>query len=442
MLPTRYLIIFVFILLSNGPYAGSMESLKEKKLGNETLSAIWRSNIVIDDIEAQIYINKIGAKLAKISSNTYTPFKFFITRDPSVNAFASWDGIIGVNTGLLIFTDDESELAGILAHEISHITQKHLNRFLDKNASQNIYLIGGILASVLVNNPEASKAILSSSIANNIQNQINFTREHEWEADRFASDILIKSDFNPIALATFFQKMISSSDKNEFLRTHPLNINRVSDNLSRLQKHKKHVQNSDSYNFIKAKIHIDLNKKIIDSDNQDVIDYSKAYEKYVNGSFSDSKKYIDKLIEHSKSGHVFILAGRIYSELGDSKFNNFFEYAKNIGFKEEAIYYQSKALKKSNKNNEAIMNLKLLLKTENGHALTHMLLANIYKDSNKTDRFQFQEAESLVKQGRFAPALMFYEQSKANTSDENLFQILTSKIRDLKQKINIYDQVD
>jgi len=188
------------------PSTYSTDSLDERRLGNRVLQSIWDSKSVIKDMESQIYIKELGQDLVNKSNQPKRHYDFFLLEDDSVNAFASWNGYVGVHDALVLFSDNESELASILAHEISHITQEHLKRYQDKSAKQKILTVGGIIASVLVKNSELTEAIATTTIANDLQNQINYTREHEWEADNFSVNILEKTDFNIDGLGSFFQE--------------------------------------------------------------------------------------------------------------------------------------------------------------------------------------------------------------------------------------------
>jgi len=244
-------LLLILIFLSSFVSSTVMNSTQEKKIGDEIVASLWSSREIIDDIEFQIYLQKLGEELLHVSNLQDKNYDFYLIENKEVNAFASWHGIIGINSGLILFTENESELASILAHEIAHVSNNHLSRFLEKNSNQDLILIGGIIASILVNNGDASQAILSGTIANNLQNQINYTREHEWEADRTASSILLKSKYDPRGLATFFQKLINRSKEKEFLSTHPSSIKRVSDNLALANNLNRSYFDSSSYKLLR-----------------------------------------------------------------------------------------------------------------------------------------------------------------------------------------------
>ncbi|TEU21999.1 MAG: M48 family peptidase, partial [Gammaproteobacteria bacterium] len=129
------------------------ESLNEKKRGNEFLQLIWNTDSVIADVEMTTYLRELGHELGEYSENPDKHFGFLLLNDDSINAFAGPYGYIGVHTGMLLSSDSESELAGVLSHEISHVTQNHLKRFSEKIDKQNYFMLAGMLAAALVDNP-------------------------------------------------------------------------------------------------------------------------------------------------------------------------------------------------------------------------------------------------------------------------------------------------
>ncbi|HIE72507.1 MAG TPA: M48 family peptidase, partial [Planctomycetes bacterium] len=116
-------------------------------------------------------------------------FDFFIVDDPAINAFALPGGYIGVNVGLLLASETESELAGVLAHEVAHVTQRHIARSIYDTQRSSVLNIAAMLAAVLLGaatdaGSEATAGLITAAQAATIQRQINFTRANEHEADR------------------------------------------------------------------------------------------------------------------------------------------------------------------------------------------------------------------------------------------------------------------
>ena len=438
----KFVFTLISILLSSLVNSTVMDSTHEKKIGDDTVAMLWSSGEIIKDIELQIYLKKIGKELLQNGDLHNKNYDFYLIQDNEVNAFASWNGVIGVNSGLMLFTENESELASILAHEISHVSNNHLSRFLEKNSNQDLLLLGGIAASILINNTDASQAILSGTIANNLQNQINYTREHEWEADRSASKLISSSKYDPSGLGTFFKKLIDKNDDKEFLRTHPLSINRVSDNLAQYSESGKSYKNSSSYKFLRAKLFYDLNKKIIESSSPEVDNYSEAYKFFLNKSYINAKNSIDKLLKISPSPHVYILAGRIYAMLDTNEFVEFFNKAYKLDHKEEANYYLAESYSKRGEFKKALKVLKVFSRVTEVNPITNILLSDIYVNLNNVPRSQFQVGESLLKQKRYQQAISFFNQVMNSTNEESLYQIAKSKVSDVENQLKIYREIN
>jgi len=159
LLRNKYL-IFYFLLLSISAHCYSYVDISEnKKLGYKVVQSLWHSDEILFDIESQNYIKNLGTDLAKKSINPGKHFDFFIMSNKAINAFASWYGYIGINSGLILFTQNESELASVISHEISHTTLDHLKKRINSGKLENIKTLAGIVASVFVENKELVKAI-------------------------------------------------------------------------------------------------------------------------------------------------------------------------------------------------------------------------------------------------------------------------------------------
>ncbi|MCW9013223.1 MAG: M48 family metalloprotease [Gammaproteobacteria bacterium] len=209
----------------------------------------------VDTLEVNDYLNTLGQKLVSQSDQPDQNFKFFILKIPSINAFAGPDAHIGIHSGLILAADNESELAGVLAHEISHVTQRHLARAQSEGTSPAA-IFAAILAGILVGaeNPDAGAAIIYGGTAAMMQSQINFTRHNEYEADRVGISILRKANINPDGMAQFFETLLENTDSNnilsqmEYLRTHPLSTTRIAEARHRISDKDANLP-KDSLNF-------------------------------------------------------------------------------------------------------------------------------------------------------------------------------------------------
>ncbi|CAB5503714.1 M48 family metalloprotease [Bathymodiolus thermophilus thioautotrophic gill symbiont] len=417
------------------------ESLDEKKQGREFLQLIWGGNSVVSDIEAATYLKKLGHNLVIYSKNPRKHFDFFFLKDNSINAFAGPYGYIGVHTGMLLSSDSESELAGVLSHEISHVTQNHLVRFSEKANKQNYLLLAGVVAAVLTKNGQASEAILTSTIAGTLQQNINFTREHEWEADRIGSTMLQKSGFDPQGMANFFKKLKDSGNAQEFLQSHPLSINRIADSLQRSARAPKSKRKSSfEYATIKAKLYYQENQQIELQKDKAITYYMQAYQAFDKQNYQSAKRYIDKLLPLNSDKSSNILAGRIAAKLGDVALSQQY-FNKNHGTEEDeaSVYYAAKAYLDNQKMRAGIAVLKPFLRTHQGNYESYELLALLYLKQGNIGRSHIQSAKALVTQGRLNKAIKHYQRARALTNSQDLYDIINANISRLQQTLDLYE---
>ena len=243
-----------------GDSAGSLISpLEERMLGASFFRNLHNQAVINQDLEIQQYIESIGQTLAANSDTPTSPFHFFVVMDPNINAFAGPGGYIGVNSGLILLTEAESELASVMAHEIAHVTQRHLYRSIEKASKMSIPTVAATLAAILIGtqSPSMGQAALMAVQAGNIQFQIDFTREHEKEADRVGMQTLSLANYDPRSMPTFFERLQQSTryygkGVPEFLRTHPMSENRVADTRGRAETY-PYRQYPDTIGYLLAK---------------------------------------------------------------------------------------------------------------------------------------------------------------------------------------------
>jgi predicted Zn-dependent protease len=228
-----------------GSSANALISPQEAQdYGASMLRQMRALNMVVDDPLLDDYISDLGYRLASNSAKPKDHFAFFIVKDQQINAFAAPGGYIAVNSGLMVITRDESELAGVIAHEIGHITQNHLQRAFEASKKDAplmaLVLLGAVLAGASNNSGDAPMAVLAGGQGLIAQRSINFTRKDEIEADRVGIQTLANAGFDPNAMATFFQHMadVTSANAGEYetpsmLQTHPVTTMRISDAKSR-----------------------------------------------------------------------------------------------------------------------------------------------------------------------------------------------------------------
>ena len=249
-----------------GDSAGSVLSPEfERRLGQAVMRQVHRDKTLIQDPEVESYIQSIGYQLVANSDDNRLPFTFFILKNPAINAFAAPGGVVGVNSGVLLNTDNESELAGVMAHEISHVTQRHMARTYEAASKFSLPMMAAMIGAIALGivNPGAGQAAIAIISGAGAQYQINFTRENEEEADRIGMQLLARSGFDPHGMPGFFQKLQQATryyggKVPEFLRTHPLTSTRIADSIARADSYPKIEHNSSAgYKLIRAKLRAD-----------------------------------------------------------------------------------------------------------------------------------------------------------------------------------------
>ena len=236
--------------------------LEERRIGEQIMRDVSTSDEVVQDIEVIDYLNHLGNRLVSASSDRKQKFNFFVVQDNSINAFAMPGGVIGIHTGLILATKGESELASVLGHEIGHVTQHHLARMLAAQKTDTFKNIAGIALALLVAraNPDLATGALTTASAVGVQNQLDYTRDHEREADRVGLQILDNGGFDVRAMPEFFNTLqrgtrFAEGSAPSFLRTHPLNTERIADVSNRVsQMAYRQVPDSAEFQYVRAKL--------------------------------------------------------------------------------------------------------------------------------------------------------------------------------------------
>jgi predicted Zn-dependent protease len=223
----------------------------ERKLGDEIMREIRSDPDYVDDPLLLEYLHTIwdplvaaSRRLGNITSDIDQRFAWepFLVRDPEVNAFALPGGFVGVNLGMIAITSSRDELASVLGHEMSHVTQRHIARSLTANSRRSLAslaaLVLGLLAASRSSNPDAINAVVAGTQAATLQGQLNFSRDVEREADRVGFQVMTAASFAPSGMADMFEKMDLSMRLNDYggfpyLRDHPLTAERIGEARAR-----------------------------------------------------------------------------------------------------------------------------------------------------------------------------------------------------------------
>ncbi len=237
---------------------------QERKLGDMIMKQARAQGAIMNDPEVTDYLNDIGNRLVAAVPDATSRFYFFAVNDPTINAFALPGGYIGVHTGLILLTQSESELAAVLGHEITHVTQHHLARSLAKQKDTLLMSLAALALAILAakgggaQGAQAASAAIASAQALSIQTQLNFTRDNEYEADRIGFQRMVAAGFDPSAMATFMTRMQSANrfaDGNapSYLRSHPVTFERIAEAQARAASQPyRQVKDSLDFQMVRA----------------------------------------------------------------------------------------------------------------------------------------------------------------------------------------------
>jgi predicted Zn-dependent protease len=415
---------------------------QEVKLGEDFLRSVYRSGAVLQDPEISAYLQHLGSVLAtSLGSNDYN-YTFFVINDTAINAFAVPGGFIGVNTGLMLAANTESELAGVIGHEIAHVAQRHIARRIADMSETQLPTLGAILAGILLasnsDSPDAGQAMIYAGLAGQAQSMVNFTRQNEIEADRVGLQILYNAGFDPNGMADFFRVMQRQRfgripEEYRFLLTHPLDKTRISEAQSRIDKLPEQKHKS-SLNFYLSKARLQaitsedprkLVREIEQSiqsrkkpDNVELYAYSQALER--NAEYGKARKQLAALIEKDPENIAYQLAfarALFYNnqkkEAADTLEKMFVIYPDNFAIN----YYYALALKDTGQAAEGRDLLKQYLRRNSAPTMDiYKLLAELHADSGSQINSQQALAEYYFGTGNYHAAI-FQLKHALNNSD-------------------------
>src|SRR3569623_634657 len=254
----------------------SISPLEAQRKGAEIMRTMRASVKIDEDPDASEYLQGLGDRLLAHADPQPFAFSFFVVADPNFNAFAGPGGYFGVNSGLILATEGESELASVLAHEISHVTQHHLLRAIDKSNRLALPATAALSAARVLagQNAQLGQAALATTLASGAQACINFTRTHELEADRVGLHLLAGAGFDPRSMPAFFEQLQQATrfyenGAPELLQTHPVTSARIAATRNRAEQYPRVTTvDSLSYLLVRAKLRV-----LTSTDAQQTADY-------------------------------------------------------------------------------------------------------------------------------------------------------------------------
>jgi predicted Zn-dependent protease len=304
------------------PADAILNNTEEARLGRAIMRDIRNSGQVVEDPLVTEYLNDIGSRIAAQTNEGQHSFTFFAVQDERINAFALPGGFIGIHTGLLEATRNEDELAGVLAHEVAHVTQRHIARAIHANSRQSILttamMLGAIIVAAAGGSGDAVQGAMAVAQGTAMQQQINFTRTNEYEADRVGIAALADAGFDPYGMASFFDILSRQQTTNpefrapEFMRTHPVTTARVAEARNRAREYPV-IRSDDSVSYGIARTRVivadfDTPEQAVahfesrDYDKQNDIErYGRAVAYQRAGQHYEAMPIFEELLEKDKS---------------------------------------------------------------------------------------------------------------------------------------------
>jgi len=429
----------------------------ERRMGESIMADIRRDPAFVEDPEITDYLDKLGDKLASAPPGAGQDFEFFAVRDPGINAFALPGGFVGVYTGLIAAADNESELASVLAHEITHVTQRHIARLLSQQQQMQLPTMAALVAAILVGNsrPDLAAGAAAAASAGNVQSQIKYTREYEREADRIGFQRLVAAGFDPQGMPEFFEKMQRYTRLSDdggvptYLRDHPVTTERIADAENRAA-HVPYHQHPDSLEFhlVRAKV------RALAGDASEQVTYFEGRvrdRRYANEAAAryglvvallrarrsaDAAAQLARLRDlHPASAMVEMLAARVRQAQGDDAGATAILRAAlgRYANSRPLVYAYVAALQDAGRNREALQALEtpLRLYPRDGHL--RMLQAKTYAALGKRLLQHQAQAEVYVLQGSL-PAAIEQLQLAQSAGDGDFYQLsaVDARLRELR----------
>ena len=231
-----------YVTATNPAYAITLE--EEQKLGDQVLREVEAHFTLIRDPLLLNYLNRIGQETLQKAGPIPYPFRFYLLKDPQLNAFSVPGGHIFVTTGILEVMDSEAELAGLLGHEIAHVTSHHIAKRMEQEKKISLATMAAVLASVFAGDPRIASAVITGSMATGISLGLKYSREDETEADNYGFKTMTREGFSPDGMIDLLTKLrkwgsFGSDIIPAYMLTHP----GIDDRIAQIESLKKRYEN-------------------------------------------------------------------------------------------------------------------------------------------------------------------------------------------------------
>lgn len=408
--------------------AGALTIEKEKQYGWAFSMMANQALPIIHDPVLNYYVSNLGQNIVAHADSVKLPFRFFLVEDDEINAAAFLGGNVKINTGLFLYAATESELASVIAHEVAHITQRHLARMLEQQSFSNPSTMAAMAGSILLTlvSPAAGMAAMSTTMAITMQSQINYTRLHEYEADRIGIQTLSDAGYNPYGMADFFGKLAEkykyASLPPAMLSTHPLPEARLSEARLRASQLKgRRIKSSLDYQLSKARIMvryynltaavlIDKYKYQLLNNKyklKEAAEYGLALAYFQNKEYKKANEINKKLLKEDPYNLFYIdLATDISLSTNNEKvaINALLLLKKRFPDNSVITLNLVLALQKDKQYALAEQKLELFLRSHPNYILGYLIAIDLYKVMKNKSSEHAMKAEYLALQGRFREA--------------------------------------
>jgi predicted Zn-dependent protease len=440
-----------------------LSPIQERKLGESVVHEIRASGAYLEDPEVNDYLNELGQRLVLAVNDGKSDFEFFAVNDPGINAFALPGGFIGINTGLILLTQTESELASVLAHEITHVTQHHLTRSAVGQQRSMLLSLGALLLAIAAakaggsSGGQLANAAVASAQALSIQSQLNYTREHEQEADRIGFARLDAAGFDDGAMATFMERLqravrFSDTTAPSYLRTHPVTYERIAEAQARAHgRPYRQVVDSLDFQMVRA-----LLKSYAGSDREAVAFFDEALkeQKFNNAvavryglvaSLLRAKNYprakselvtLEKVapphpMVEAIAGHVLLDSGDV-----DGAIRRFESALARYPNKLQLVYDYPEALLKANRAQDAVTFLETQMTRFPENGPLHRIAAEAYAATGKRMQQHRHQGEYYAWAGDLRGAVVQFElASKSGDGDFYQSSVVETRLRTLRKEL-------
>jgi beta-barrel assembly-enhancing protease len=431
----------------------------EKKVGQQIMHEIrWREPAYLDDADVEAYLNQLGGRLTAVSNDPGFGFYFFPINDPNINAFAMPGGYIGVHTGLILSAQTESELAGVLAHEISHVTQRHIARqvFQSKQIGMASMVAMALALLAARSSGQMAGAAIATTQAGAISAQLAFSRDFEREADRQGFDILRKAGFDVRGMGVFFERLqkavgLYENNATAYLRTHPLTGERLSDMQNREQAVPyRQVADSVDFQLVRAKLRAmlgtpveavkDLTKLLSERKfaSETAIRYGLAFALYRNRDWLGAEREVETLRRLKVSAAMLEhLRADLRIAQGDSAggLTIYRDAMVRFPLNQGLNYGYGSALLGARRYEEALRFVEAQLGNYPEDVRLHKMRAESYAGLGKQAMQHRSLAEVFALQGQTAGAVEQLQLAQ-KAGDANFFEMssIDARLRELKQR--------